>query len=196
MTQQWSLPAWAAVAGGVVLLVLVAGALLVSSRTRHRLRAEHTAARAETAALRDRLDGVERRLVRPEELGRDPAGFVITGVGLEPSLHPVPDEGVEERLGNGEAGAARTPARVVPAPLFADLVLRESVVQTASLAAGLRRALSPEVRNRVRFAMRQDLKAARRRRRLDLRAARRSWAAQQRRPAGAGAPEHSEGSAA
>ncbi len=68
----------------------------------------------------------------------------------------------------------------MPAPLFADIVLRETVVQAAALAAGLRRALSPESRNRIRFEMRREVKRARKQRRADLREARREWEARQR----------------
>ncbi len=59
-------------------------------------------------------------------------------------------------------------------------MLRESVVQAASLVAGLRRALAPETRNRIRFEMRQEVKRARRQRRADLRQARRELEARQR----------------
>ena len=55
--------------------------------------------------------------------------------------------------------------------LFADLVLRESVVKGISLAYGVRRALSPETRNRIRFLMRQEVRRSRKQRRADLRAA-------------------------
>ena len=76
----------------------------------------------------------------------------------------------------------RRPAPPVPGPLFADLVLRESVVQAASLASGLRRALAPETRNRIRFEMKREVKRARKQRRADLRQARREWEARQRAP--------------
>ncbi|MCW2795677.1 hypothetical protein, partial [Nocardioides sp.] len=68
----------------------------------------------------------------------------------------------------------------VDGPLFADLVLRETVVQAASLARGLRRALAPEMRNRIRFEMRREVKRSRKQRRADLKAARREWEARQR----------------
>jgi hypothetical protein len=86
--------------------------------------------------------------------------FVITRVGEpEPEPEPVP---------------------TVPAPVFADLLLKETVVQTASLFHGLRRALSPETRNRIRFQMRQEVKRSRKQRRAELREVRREWAARQR----------------
>ena len=72
------------------------------------------------------------------------------------------------------------PAPTVPAPVFADLLLKETVVQTASLFQGLRRALAPETRNRIRFHMRQEVKRSRKQRRTELREVRREWAARQR----------------
>ncbi len=98
--------------------------------------------------------------------------FVITRVG-EPEPEPVP---------------------TVPAPVFADLLLKETVVQTASLFQGLRRALSPETRNRIRFHMRQEVKRSRKQRRAELREVRREWAARQR--AAMAADDVAEGTAA
>jgi hypothetical protein len=86
------------------------------------------------------------------------------------------------------------PVPTVPAPVFADLLLKESVVQTASLFQGLRRALAPETRNRIRFHMRQEVKRSRKQRRAELREVRREWAARQR--AAMAAEERAEGSAA
>ena len=72
------------------------------------------------------------------------------------------------RLGD-DAPAPRPdePARAQPVEtaLFADLVLRETVVKAASLAHGVRRALDAETRNRIRFEMRRELKRARKQRR-------------------------------
>jgi hypothetical protein len=82
----------------------------------------------------------------------------------------------------------------VPAPVFADLLLKETVVQTASLFQGLRRALAPETRNRIRFHMRQEVKRSRKQRKVEMREIRREWAARQR--AAMAAEETPEGSAA
>jgi hypothetical protein len=68
----------------------------------------------------------------------------------------------------------------LPAPVFIDTVLRESLVRTASLAAGLRHALAPEVRNRIRFEMKREVKRSRKQRKADLRQARRELHARQR----------------
>jgi len=73
-----------------------------------------------------------------------------------------------------------TPDRRIQGSLFADLVLRESVVKAASYVHGVRRALAPETRNRIRFEMRQEVKRSRKQRRVDLRTARRHLADRQR----------------
>ncbi len=59
-------------------------------------------------------------------------------------------------------------------------MLRETVVKAASLAHGVRRALSPESRNRIRFEVRREVRRSRKQRRSDLREARRDWEARQR----------------
>ena len=105
--------------------------------------------------------------------------YVITRVG-EPEPEPVPE-----------------PVPVVPAPVFADMVLRETVVQGASLFHGVRRALAPETLNRIRFHMRQEVKRSRKQRRIELREVRREWAARQRAAMAADEPQHrAEGTAA
>jgi hypothetical protein len=84
---------------------------------------------------------------------------VITRLGSEPETEPVPM--VEPRL-------------------FADLVLRESVVKAAALAYGVRRGLAPANRNRIWFEMRREVKRARKERKAEEREAIREWRARQR----------------
>jgi hypothetical protein len=91
-----------------------------------------------------------------------------------------PTEFVITRIGEADVEEAAEPVPTVAAPVFADIVLRETVVQTASLFQGLRRALAPETRNRIRFHMRQEVKRSRKQRRAELREVRREWAARQR----------------
>jgi hypothetical protein len=79
-----------------------------------------------------------------------------------------------------EAGTEPLDERRIEGSLFADLVLRESVVKGVSLIYGVRRALAAETRNRIRFQMRQEVKRSRKQRRIDLRAARRHLADLQR----------------
>jgi hypothetical protein len=93
---------------------------------------------------------------------------------------PTPSEYVITHLGEPEPEPVVEAVPAVPPGLFADLVLREGVVQAASLFHGVRRALAPENRNRIRFEMRREVKRSRKQRRADIREARREWEARQR----------------
>jgi hypothetical protein len=120
-------------------------------------------ARSELGELRARVEQLERT-------GGTTSGpsaateYLITGLGDE--IAPEPGSGA--------------PARV-DGPLFADTVLRETVVKAASLAHGVRRGLQPATRNRIRFEMRQEVRRSRKQRRADLKTARRDLHARQRR---------------
>ena len=184
VTEEWGVPAWLAVLAVVALASLLLLTLrLVREMADHRhllaaLRddvARRSLLQAETA---DRLARVERRLARLHQ--HADTEFVITGLGDLGDLRDVGEPG-EHPLDAEPAASAPVPAASIDAPLFADLVLRESVVQVASFAQGLRRALAPETRNRIRFEMRREVKRSRRQRRQDNRLARRAWEAQQRR---------------
>lgn len=162
MVEEWSLPSWAVVAAAAALVVLLALAIALGvavARSRRRAERDLAAARAEAEELRARVEAVEHRLLTADRAAPTAAEeYVITRIG-DPDVDPSAD------------GGERAPA--VPAPLFADLVLRESVVQVASLAAGVRRALAPETRNRIRFEVKREVRRSRKQRRADLRAARR-----------------------
>ncbi|MEO6511643.1 MAG: hypothetical protein ABIO16_11675 [Nocardioides sp.] len=97
--------------------------------------------------------------------------FVITQLGSEPEDESAPT--LETRL-------------------FADVVMRETVVKAASLAYGVRRGLSPANRNRIWFEMRREVKRARKDRKAEEREAIREWRARRR----AGVPMGQEESAA
>ena len=156
--QEWIVPA---VLGALTLASLAVAVVLLRSRatTAHELRSAH----AEVSSLQARVDDIERRLANSERpRPQAEPEFVITHVG---EAEPVPStDGVER----------------VDSALFADLVLRETVVKAASLSHGLRRALAPETRNRIRFEMGREVKRARKQRRADLKAARRHRASTQR----------------
>ncbi len=159
--QDWIVPA---VVGVLALLAVVLGFVLwrVHAGTARELRAAH----AESASLRAQIDDIERRLATATAPRlRQETEFVITHLGED-----------------DEQAGARHAAQVEPvdSALFADLVLRETVVKAASLAHGLRRALAPETRNRIRFEMKREVKRSRKQRRSDLREARRDREAQQR----------------
>lgn len=134
------------------------------------------------AAVRRRLDALEHAELAPD------AG-VVTGAGApsasgEPPAPEAPvraepaTEYVITRVGSGQPDAEQVDAP--DARLFADLVLRESVVRAASFAHGVRRGLSPAHRNRIWFEMRREVKRARKQRRADEREAVREWKARQR----------------
>lgn len=109
------------------------------------LRTELEEMRAELAASR------AARTDAPAD-GRDtaPVGdFVITTAG-------VPGSGGEE-------------AEPVPARVVLSATLGEPLVKVASLAYGVRHALSARTRNRIAFEMRQEVKRARKERRRAMR---------------------------
>ena len=162
MTQEWTVPAWAVLLAATVLVLAVAAVLLAAARLRAGVRREVAAARAATAALQERVDSLQRPAPAP---AADAPGFVITRVGERDSA------------ADGEAPAA-TPGARVDGPLFADLVLRETVVQVASLAHGVRRALGQ--RDRIRSEVRREVRRSRKQRRVDVKAALREYHARQR----------------
>jgi len=153
---------WVPVAAcAAVALFAVAACILVVRRSR----ADLAATRREAAELRERVDALAASVAaRPAERPADEAGYLITRVGeddessREPSYAPVRIEG----------------------KLFADIVLRETVVKTAALTHGVLRALTAENRNRIRFEMKREVRRSRKQRRADLKTARREWEARQR----------------
>ena len=147
-----------------LVLAAAVGVLAVALRElRDRVRVLEVASGAGRGS-RDRrqrafLDQRERsRSAAPSSTSGDEE-FVITRLGVEPESEPVPT--VEPRL-------------------FADIVLRESVVKAAALAYGVRRGLAPANRNRIWFEMRREVKRARKERKAEEREAIREWRARQR----------------
>jgi hypothetical protein len=153
---------WLAAGGAVALLLLLAVLVLAtavrrSARSRSELAERVTALEATLASL---------QAARVPEHRVEPTSYVITAVADEGSgEEPEPSRVVEGRIDG---------------PLFADIVARESVIKAAGLAHGLRRALAPEARNRIRFGMRQETKRSRKQRRADLKAALRDMQARER----------------
>ncbi|MCP3421330.1 hypothetical protein [Nocardioides pinisoli] len=144
---------------GAVALVALAVALLAHRRAR---RAESLVSSL-GAALAERVDPPSAPAAQaPPVADSDTAAFVITHVG-EP-----------------EAAAAVPVARPIDGRLFTDIVARETVVKAAGWTHGLRRALSPESRNRIRFAVRQETKRSGRERRAEMKQALREFRARER----------------
>ncbi len=145
------------VLAAVAAAALVASAILLVAllRQRGRSRADLEAvlahARAETEELRRQLEELAGRIERPAAPAE--AEFVITSVG-----EPRPD-GVQP-------GPLEVPDRLV-----LGATLGGPLVKAAAFTHGLRRALSAESRNRIRFAMRQEVRRSRRERRREMKAA-------------------------
>ncbi len=168
--------AWLLLTVTGVLALLVLALVLLILRLRGRLVAveqELLARRSPSSDANVLRNGLPDSTFTSLDEPQGATDYVITQVGEPVVEEPVPS---------------------VPGPVFADLLLKETVVQTASLFHGVRRALSPETRNRIRFHMRQEVKRSRKQRRTELREVRREWAARQR--AAMAAEDAPEGTAA
>jgi hypothetical protein len=171
---------WVAVA---LVTLAVAALAVVVLRDRSRRREELAAAYAVIAGLEER---VETLALMSRGFETSPSGS-SSATGHGPSTTGATSGGdggaiVITRLTHvdGADESAASADHRIDGSLFADLVLRESLVKGVSLAYGIGRALSPETRNRIRFLMRQEVKRSRKQRRADLRAARRHLADVQR----------------
>lgn len=148
-----------ALVGLAVLCLVLLGLLGLAVQ---RLRSSTARSREEVAALRERLDRLERRPAPPIEATAPPE-FVIT------------DLGTSDARGENDAEPVH-----LDGPAFADIVLKETVVKAASLAHGVRRGLAPATRNRIRLEMKQEVRRARKQRRAELKAAQRDLHRRQR----------------
>ena len=143
-----------ALAGLVALLVLGSCVLLVVLADRRRTRAALQAARADVLSLHARLEAVEAaRLAAPVPTVVPAAEYVITTAGGDVTA------------GDG-TGALPVPHRAV-----LSVTLGEPLVKAVALGYGVRRALAPESRHRILFAMRREVRRARKQRRKDARRA-------------------------
>ena len=158
----WDLGVAFAVGGLAVLCLVLLVAFLRLRASSVRSRAEVDALRERLARLEDRADegAGERAPTPPSAPFPAPAEFVITDLGNPRQHEPEPVH--------------------LDGPTFVDILLKETVVKTASLAVGLRRGLAPATRNRIRFEMKQEVRRARKQRRADLKAAQRELRARQR----------------
>ncbi len=156
------------VAVGTALVLAVTSAVLVAGR--RRLERELQSSRSDLASLRERLDAMTQTLERsaiPSQRTGAPQEYLITSlpqhVDRAGSTAADPSSGPgERRVGASLSGRA-----------FAAVVLTDSLVKAASLGHGVRRALSPQNRNRIRFEVGREVKRSRRQRRRDLKEAKR-----------------------
>ena len=147
-----------ALAAAVVAVCLVA---VSGARARRRLADELAASREEVAAVQHRIDGLARKVDPPAR--REPQEFVITTAGVPEEATPAVPAGPDRRPTARE---------------FASVALGESLVTVVSFGWGVRRALSPENRNRIAFEMRREVRRHRKQRRRDLKEAKRLLRAQ------------------
>ena len=153
----------AAVLGLLVLAVLVALSLaLLALRRARRAESSLAALSVRVGALESLAVAAPRPVVDEEPVGT----YVITG--MQSAGAPTQDT------------AAVPVAQPIDGRLFADIVARESVVKAASWTHGLRRALSAESRNRIRFEVRRETRRAGRERRAETKQALREFRARER----------------
>jgi hypothetical protein len=143
------LPALTMLTALAVVVLGLAVTVVANAATRRRMRADVRSCRAEIADLRAQVDELSRTSGFPEGELRD--DYVITALLL---VAPPP---------------ASVPGDAREAAGFVSLAVGESLVRAVSLAHGVRRALSPENRQRIRFEMRREVKRARKQRRRDVR---------------------------
>jgi hypothetical protein len=148
---------WAALGAGVALLLLLAGAALVATLSTRRSRSREdalAAALAELDVLRERVQHLDTELSASRDLASavpETTDYVITTAGAQPA----------------ERDLAQVSERAV-----LSVTVGEPLVKVAAFAHGLRKALSPETRNRIAFEMRREVKRARKERRKAARRAR------------------------
>jgi hypothetical protein len=135
-----------AIGGAVVALLLVAlvAVLRRRNRTRADLEAMLAAAQHEADYLRARLEELTGFLTLAQD--RSEPTYVITDAGVPRPVVPEEDQ-------------IRVADRLV-----LSATMGEPLVKVAAFGHGLRRALSPESRNRIWFEMRKEVRAARKRR--------------------------------
>lgn len=149
-----------AAGGAVALVLLVACALLW--RSSRRLSARLAELEAVLAQQPSSTPHAAAAPAAAAPVSAQPAAYVITAMDAD----------------------ADDPTQAVPAridgALFADIVARETVIKAAALVHGLRRGLSAETRNRIRFEVKREVKRSRKQRRADLKAALRDYQARDR----------------
>jgi CTP:molybdopterin cytidylyltransferase MocA len=155
---------WWLVAAVAVAAVAGSVAAVASHRARRRLEADLADSREELAAVQQRLDGLARSMAAP--VRAEPHEFVITTAGESSPDTPV------------HVPQAAVPSTPLDARAFASVALGESLVTLVALGHGLRRALAAENRNRIAFEMRREVRRSRKRRKRDVKEAKRHLRAQ------------------
>jgi hypothetical protein len=152
---------------GVVCLLGAMTALVVTlsvlfARERRRGRAERADLLAEQRALSERVEELSRASAAQQQLAEDRADWVITRIGEADD----PDAGLS--------------GRPVTDQLVLSAAFGEPLVKVVAFGHGVRRALSAESRNRIRFEVRREVRRARKSRRKEMKQAWRQMRADQR----------------
>jgi hypothetical protein len=141
-----------AIGGAAAALLLVA--LVAGVRRRNRTRADLeemlAAAQHEADDLRARLEELTALLTvaQPGRSGQPEHAYLITDAGVARPAEIDPEDQIQ-----------------VPDRLVLSATMGAPLVKVAAFGHGVRRALSPESRNRIWFEMRREVRAARKRRR-------------------------------
>jgi hypothetical protein len=149
------------IAGALGVLLFVLCVLLLALRrravSRRELAAALSDAQAETAELRSRLDALTEKLERQSAsmIRVDDPAYVITDAGERP----------EPNVGDAVVLTA---------------TVGEPLVKVVAFGHGVRRALSPESRNKIWFEMRREVRRARKQRRREMKDAWRRMQAEDR----------------
>ncbi|WP_310963269.1 hypothetical protein [Nocardioides terrisoli] len=144
----------ALVVAALALLAVAVLAVLLSTERRRTTRVLD-ASRMEQDELRSRVDQLARSVASPT------TEFVITDAG------PLGDAAVDRARGlvPGE------PDPTVMNRVVLSATVGEPLVRAVAFSHGLRRALSPASRNRIRFEIRREVRRARKQRRQEMREA-------------------------
>lgn len=157
----------AALGGAAAALLLVALVVLLRRRNRSRADLEEmlAAAQRESDDLRARLEELTGHVpTRPGAVPAESATFVITDAGQGSSQLAMPPQDQIQ----------------VPDRLVLSATVGKPLVKAAAFGHGVRRALSPENRNRIWFEMRREVRASRKRRRRLLKEYQRAVRAEDR----------------
>jgi hypothetical protein len=158
---------WVFAAGAAALLtVVVVGVLSVRAgrRAQARLLQQLALAQADVQALSERIEALSGEVAEARRTAdrRELAPQVITGLVLEADADTTPREA--QLVQAIEAGRPQW----VPAK-----PLREALIRSVSLGHGVRRALAPDMRDRILLEMRAEVRRSRRQRKAELKAVKR-----------------------
>lgn len=156
----WTTPTLVAAAAALLAVLVVIALAIALVRTRRSTTEQLSRAEEAQRDLQERLEALERP-VPAAVTSSDVVEFVVTHLG-DPQQLAAPEQPVR-----------------IEGRLFADVVLRESVVKAASWTHGIATALSAENRHRVRFEVRRETKRSVRQRREDTKVALREYYARQ-----------------